>query len=180
VITARLLGPGAPLRLVVDDTLFHRSGRRVIGVAWHHDPAAKGGRRIAWGNNWVVLGVLVHLPFLPQRAVCLPVLARLWRPKHPDRTKLLLACALVTLVAEHYPDRSVHLVADHPARPTATTWRWPPPTWTHPAPSWSHVTPPDGASRSASKRPASSPASARPATAAGARSSALSPSGSAA
>jgi hypothetical protein len=73
VITARLLGPGAPLRLVVDDTLFHRSGRKVFGVAWHHDPAAKGGRRIAWGNNWVVLGVLVHLPFLPQRAVCLPL-----------------------------------------------------------------------------------------------------------
>jgi len=23
----------------------------------------------------------------------------------------------------------------HPARPTATTWRWPPPTWTHPLPS---------------------------------------------
>jgi DDE superfamily endonuclease len=112
VITARLLGPGAPLRLVVDDTLFHRSGRKVFGVAWHHDPAAKGGRRIAWGNNWVVLGVLVHLPFLPQRAVCLPVLARLWRPKHPDRTKLRLACALVTLVVERYPDRSVHLVAD--------------------------------------------------------------------
>jgi hypothetical protein len=44
-----------------------------------------------------VLSVLVHLPFLPQRAVCLPVLARLWRPKHPDRTKLRLACALVTL-----------------------------------------------------------------------------------
>jgi hypothetical protein len=75
--------------------LFHRSGRKVFGVAWHHDPAAKGGRRLAWGNYWVVLGVLVHLPFLPQRAVCLPVLARLWRPKHPDRTKLQLACARV-------------------------------------------------------------------------------------
>jgi hypothetical protein len=56
--------------------------------------------------------VLVHLLFLPQRAVCPPVLARLWRPKHPDRTKLRLASALVTLVAERYPDRSVHLVAD--------------------------------------------------------------------
>jgi hypothetical protein len=59
-----------------------------------------------------VVGVLVRLPFVPQRAVCLPVLARLWRPKRPDRTKLHLAVELVGLVAARYPDRRLHLVGD--------------------------------------------------------------------
>jgi hypothetical protein len=80
LIATRVLDRQAPLHLVVDDTLFRRSGRKVWGAAWHHDPLARGRKQVAWGNNWVVLGVLVHLPFLPQRAVCLPVLARLWRP----------------------------------------------------------------------------------------------------
>jgi hypothetical protein len=115
VIVACLLGPHAPLRLVVDDTLFRRSGRKVWGSAWHHDPLAAGGKGrkpVAWANCWVVVGVLVELPFVPQRAVCLPVLCRLWRPKQPDRTKLTLAVELVGLVAERYPDRQIHLTGD--------------------------------------------------------------------
>jgi DDE superfamily endonuclease len=112
MVVACLLGPDAPLCLVVDDTLFRRSGRKVFGAAWHHDPLAKGGKPVAWGNCWVVVGVLVRLPFVPQRAVCLPVLCRLWRPKQPDRTKLALAVELVALVAGRYPDRQVHLTGD--------------------------------------------------------------------
>jgi DDE superfamily endonuclease len=42
LIVARLLPAGAPLTIAVDDTLFKRSGKRVFGVAWHHDGAAKG------------------------------------------------------------------------------------------------------------------------------------------
>jgi hypothetical protein len=84
----------------------------VFGAAWHYDPLAKGGKRVCWANNWVVVGVLVRLPFVPQRAVCLPVLCRLWRPKQPDRTKLRLAVELVALVAARYPDRRLHLVGD--------------------------------------------------------------------
>jgi hypothetical protein len=105
-----LVAADAPLLLVVDDTLFRRSGRKVFGAAWHHDPLARG--KVAWGNNWVVVGVLVRLPFLPQRAVCLPVLARLWRPKQPGRTKLTLAVELVGMVARRCPDRPIHLTAD--------------------------------------------------------------------
>jgi hypothetical protein len=32
-----------------------------------------GRRRTAWGNNWVVVGVLVRLPFVAHRMACLPV-----------------------------------------------------------------------------------------------------------
>jgi hypothetical protein len=115
VIVACLLGPDAPLRLVVDDTLFRRSGRKVWGATWHHDPLAAGGKGrkpVAWANCWVVVGVLVELPFVPQRAVCLPVVCRLWRPRQPDRTRLTLAVELVGLVAERYPDHQIHLTGD--------------------------------------------------------------------
>src|SRR5207302_2796402 len=77
-----LLPAGAPIVVAVDDTLFRRSGRRVAGAGWQHDGAAKGPRanKISWGTCFVVAGILVELPFAA-RPVCLPVLARLSRPK---------------------------------------------------------------------------------------------------
>jgi len=72
-------------------------------------PRAAGGSR---GQRLGRGGVLVRLRFVPQRAVCLPVVCRLWRPKQPDRTKLHLAVELVTLVAERCPDRQVPLTGD--------------------------------------------------------------------
>jgi DDE superfamily endonuclease len=82
LILAALVPDGAPVRLVCDDTLMRRAGRKIFRAAWHHDPLAPGRHRIAWASNWVVVGVLVDLPMLPHRPLCLPILARLWRPKH--------------------------------------------------------------------------------------------------
>ncbi len=82
LIVARLLPARSPIIVAVDDTLFKRSGKKVFGVAWHHDGAAKGPKLIGFGNCWVVTGIVVELPFL-SRPVCLPVLARLWRPGAP-------------------------------------------------------------------------------------------------
>jgi hypothetical protein len=58
-----------------------------------------------------VVGVIVHLPFLT-RAVCLPVLARLWLPGDPDHTPLILARNLLDLAVAHLDGRPVHLVGD--------------------------------------------------------------------
>ena len=80
LIVARLLPADSALTIAVDDTLFKRSGKKVFGVAWHHDGAAKGPKPIGFGNCWVVAGIVVQLSFL-SRPVCLPVLARLWRPR---------------------------------------------------------------------------------------------------
>ena len=111
LIVALLVPAGAPVRLVVDDTLFRRSGRKVFAAAWHHDPLGVGRNAIAWGNNWVVVGVLVDLPFLPYRPVCLPILARLWWPGHtPGR--LELAVELVTVICGHLGPRRVDLICD--------------------------------------------------------------------
>ena len=109
LIVARLLPPDSALTIAVDDTLFKRSGKKVFGVAWHHDGAAKGPKPIGFGNCWVVAGIVVQLPFL-SRPVCLPVLARLWRPRHTG--KIAYARELAELIAARYPDRMVHVVGD--------------------------------------------------------------------
>src|SRR6266508_2365901 len=111
LITAMLVPAGAPVVLAVDDTLWHRSGPKLHGAAWHHDGNGPGRHRPAWGHRWVVVGVIVHLPFL-HRAVCLPVLARLWLPGDPDHTPLQLARGLLDLVTAHLGDRPIHLVGD--------------------------------------------------------------------
>ena len=89
--------------------MFKRSGKKVFGVAWHHDGAAKGPKPIGFGNCWVVAGIVVQLSFL-SRPVCLPVLARLWRPRHTG--KIAHARELAELIAARYPDRTVHVVGD--------------------------------------------------------------------
>jgi DDE superfamily endonuclease len=109
LIVARLLPAEAALTIAVDDTLFKRSGKKVFGVAWHHDGAAKGPKPIGFGNCWVVAGIVVQLPFL-SHPVCLPVLARLWRPRHTG--KIAHARQLAELITVRYPDRAVHVVGD--------------------------------------------------------------------
>jgi hypothetical protein len=113
LIVTRLLPVGAPLLIAVDDSLFRRSGRRVHGAAWCHDGAAttRTGRAVAWGNCWVIAGLIVSLPFL-DRPVCLPVLARLWQPGPDQPTKQVIAGQLVTAIAAAGAGRTVHVIAD--------------------------------------------------------------------
>ena len=109
---------GAPIRLAVDDTLFGRSGRRVWGAHYLHAGAQPegSGRRTRWGNCWVVVVLVAELPCLRGRAIGLPVLFRLFRPKddaHPDRlSQPELAQGLVDMVLKRFPTRIVELVMD--------------------------------------------------------------------
>lgn len=74
-----LVPAGEPVVTAVDDTLFKRWGPKVFGRAWQHDGAGKGPRAVSSGVCFVVVGIVVTLPFC-SHPVCLPVLARLWRP----------------------------------------------------------------------------------------------------
>ena len=109
---------GAPIRLAIDDTLFGRSGRRVYGAHYLHDAAQPegSGRRTRWGNCWVVVVLVVELDCLGGRAVGLPILFRLFRPKddrHPDRpSQPELARTLIDMLLERFPARIVELVMD--------------------------------------------------------------------
>jgi len=91
LIVTGLLPAGVPVLVAVDDTLLRRSGRKVAGAAWCYDGARKGpkGGQTSWGTCFVVVGIVVTLPMC-DRPVCLPVLARLWRPKGTPKT--VLAC----------------------------------------------------------------------------------------
>jgi hypothetical protein len=40
-------------------------------------PGRPAGRKVGSGHCWVVAGILVQLPFIGHRHICLPVLARL-------------------------------------------------------------------------------------------------------
>jgi hypothetical protein len=110
LVVTRLLGPGEPVTVVIDDTLFKRWGRHVHGAFWTHDGAAQGGKKIARGNRWVVAGIVVRLPFCTA-PVCLPVLLRLWAGK-ATTTPVELAAQLLKLLVAAFPDRQVHGVGD--------------------------------------------------------------------
>jgi DDE superfamily endonuclease len=110
LIVERLLPAGAPVTVVVDDTLFVRWGRTVHHAFWTRDGAAQGGRKIARGNRWVVAGIVVRLPFTTA-PVCLPVLFRLWAGKGGD-SPVQLAGQLLALLAAEFADRGVHGVGD--------------------------------------------------------------------
>jgi hypothetical protein len=117
-LVVTFLRADAPARLAVDDTLFGRSGRRVWGAHYLHDGAQPegSGRRTRWGNCWVVVVLVVELECLGGRAVALPVLFRLFRPKddqHSDRpSQPELARTLVDMVITRFPARTVELVMD--------------------------------------------------------------------
>ena len=54
LICERLLAPGVPVLVAVDDTLLHRLGRKIHATFWHHDATANSQKAsVAWGNNWV-------------------------------------------------------------------------------------------------------------------------------
>jgi hypothetical protein len=108
LVVHRLLPEGAVLTAAVDDTLFKRRGKKVFGAAWQHDGAARGPKPVGRGTCFVVIGLVVELPFLVRP--CLPVMARLWRPGQ-EQSKDLAACMLRFLAACHH-GRRIHVVAD--------------------------------------------------------------------
>lgn len=121
-LIARFVEPGAAISLAVDGSVFVRSGPKVHGTRWHHDASAAPGGGFKYGNCFVVVGLVVRIGVLGQRAWCLPVLFRLWLPTPkpirdcPDPERLPsqpdLAAGLIAMVAERHPGRRVDVVGD--------------------------------------------------------------------
>ena len=76
LIVKYLADSDAPVVVAVDGTLFRRWGRKVFAARWAYDGAAQGGKKIAFGNTWVIAAIVVRLRFCPS-PVALPVLFRL-------------------------------------------------------------------------------------------------------
>lgn len=112
---------GETIFLALDDTLARKSGRRMFGAGMHHDPLLSS-RKLAvlnWGHSWVVLGVLVKLPFREDRYFCLPILFRLYlnklaaeRARRVYRTRPELAIELLNILSAAEKTLHFHVVAD--------------------------------------------------------------------
>ena len=109
---------GATLRIAIDDTLAPKKGPHVHGIGCHLD-AARSTRRFkvfSFGHCWVVLAVLVAVPFSDRRWA-LPVLFRLYRNKSTSskgeyRKKTQLAREMLATLLAWAPDERVELAAD--------------------------------------------------------------------
>ncbi len=126
MVVSTFTSDGQALTVAVDDTLFHRYGRKVFVVFWQHDGSAKGRDGIGRGNCFVIAGLVVSVPFT-DRNVFAPLLFRLHQPK-TSASKPDQAHQLVTLLAGAFPDRRIHVVADNAYK--SPTWQTLPATVT--------------------------------------------------
>src|SRR4249920_2473453 len=110
LVVHRLVEADAPLTVAVDDTLLRRWGKKVHHAFWTHDGAAQGPAKLGRGNRWVIAGIVVRLPFC-SHPVCLPILFRLWAGKG-TASPVQLAGELISILAQAFPDRLVHIVGD--------------------------------------------------------------------
>ena len=110
LIVQRLLPADASVTVVVDDTLFRRWGKKVHHAFWTHDGAAQGPAKLGRGNRWVIVGIVVRLPFC-SHPVCLPILFRLWAGKG-TASPVELAGDMLAVLAKAFPHKRIHLVGD--------------------------------------------------------------------
>ncbi len=107
--------------LGIDDTLARKRGLKIYGVGMHHDPLLSTRKTTItnWGHCWVVLGVILKLPFCGERWLCLPILFRLYVPKKtaqkkhlPYHSKPQLAVQMLQLLCGRFENRQFHAVGD--------------------------------------------------------------------
>ena len=112
---------GAPVPVVIDDTLARKKGEHVFGLGTHLD-AVRSTKRVqifCFGHVWVVLAIVVRFPF-SKRPWALPVLFRLYRSlKECERNegrayrkKTELAREMLDVLATWVDGRRCEVVAD--------------------------------------------------------------------
>jgi SRSO17 transposase len=112
---------GSVVMLALDDTLARKRGLKMFGTGMHHDPllSSRGKAITNWGHSWVVLGVIVELPFRRGHYYCLPILFRLYlnkksaeKHRRVHRSRPELAVELLSLLCKHRKSPRFHVVAD--------------------------------------------------------------------
>jgi DDE superfamily endonuclease/putative transposase ISC1217 len=114
------LVPGGRVELAGDDTVEEHRGAKVFGKGCHRDAVRSSHSHTAyrWGHKWVVLSILVPLPF-SKRRWALPVLVALYRPPKEDqetsarhKTPPVLMRQLVATLLHWFPGREFSLTGD--------------------------------------------------------------------
>jgi hypothetical protein len=112
--------PPGPVLLAGDDTVTEHPGPHVFGKGRHRDGVRSTHSYTAyrWGHKWVVLSVLVKLPFAT-RPWALPVLVALYRPPEWDRvhrrrhkTPAHIARLLLARLIRWFPERHFIIAGD--------------------------------------------------------------------
>jgi hypothetical protein len=115
-----VLGETDVVRIVLDDTLAPKKGPHVFGIGSHLDAVRSTKRQkvFCFGHCWVVLAVLVRVPF-SARTWALPVLFRLYRTEKEctrrgvaHRKKTELARDLLDELCSWVTDGRIELAAD--------------------------------------------------------------------
>lgn len=124
------------IEVSVDDTLASRRGLAVFGTGMHHDPllSSRKHKVTRWGNNWVIVCLLVRDPlWSPGKVWALPLAWRLYRnrqgvtkgknkppsaegrqasPPAEHRTRPELAVEMLQQLAQWFDDRELMAVGD--------------------------------------------------------------------
>jgi DDE superfamily endonuclease/Archaeal putative transposase ISC1217 len=112
--------PTGPITLVGDDTVSEHKGQKVYGKGRHRDPVRSSHSYTAYryGHKWVVLALLVRLPFA-HRPWALPLLVALYRSpqdnqarRRPHKTPAQLLQLLLRIVLRWFPDRQFLVAGD--------------------------------------------------------------------
>jgi hypothetical protein len=134
-LALRFLPEGVAVLFAADDTLGRKTGRHIWGAGMHHDPLRSTPVRpvFSFGHSWVVLSIIIPLPFVKHRLFAIPILFRLYRKKAkkrppgrpkgerkstgdatPDeyRTRPQLAVEMLEIVAEWLDGRRFRVVGD--------------------------------------------------------------------
>lgn len=103
--------PSGPIPLLLDDTAFHKTGRKIVGAGWWRDAVRSTSQKTVhcFGLNIVVLALKVSPPWGGQ-PLALPLTVRLHTKGGP--TLLDLAEQMVVQLAAWLPQRQFHLCAD--------------------------------------------------------------------
>jgi hypothetical protein len=119
VVILKTFIPGMQIWITVDDTLCHKRGAKVAfgGIFLDAVLSSKKHKTFRFGNNWVMLGLVVSMPFRSDRFFCLPLLWRIAdkrgkKTKKEHRTKPQLAAEMLRTLASWLPGHKILVVAD--------------------------------------------------------------------
>jgi hypothetical protein len=113
--------PNGKIQIVGDETVDGHRGKKVYGKARHRDAVRSSHSHTVYryGHKWVVLAVLVELPYT-SRPIALPLLVALYRDKKTDsaegrkhRTPAELMCGLLATLMHWFPERTFVFAGDN-------------------------------------------------------------------
>lgn len=110
-LIVKIFYPHGVIQFDLDDTVFHRTGRKVNGAGWWRDAVHSAATQVvyAWGLNIVVLTLRIYPPW-KGKAIGLPINMRLHRKEGP--TVIELAEKMLKEIADWFPERQFRAHCD--------------------------------------------------------------------